>query len=293
MPSLQNPPPSPFCTEGGHARWLAAQDGLKHAAFEGVRESIEALGTSDWPSLTSLNRHAVLQRITNAGGLAIQFVAPTEAGASAMQYETSIATTGDVPTRENWHDLFNAFAWLNFPKIKAATNAMHVKLLHAHGHAEARARSVPRDVLTMFDESGIIVASRDATLLQLIRDFQWKTLFVTRREDVLRDMRFSLCGHGLLEKSLAPFIGITAKAMLLEVDEATLDDHAEIDRQAANWLSREENLAEARNLSPLPLLGIPGWDARNLDKAFYDNAQYFRPGYLQPARNKLPSNPAS
>jgi hypothetical protein len=226
-------------------------------------------------------RHAV-----NAVGLPIQFVAPSDLSVSAMQYETQIANTGEIPTRENWHDLFNALAWLNFPQIKATINKLHAQYLEARGPAEARSRSIARDVLTMFDESGIIVASRDASLLQLIRDFQWKTLFVTRRDDVLRDMRFSLCGHGLLEKSLSPFIGMTAKAILLDVDAVTLDDPEAIDGLAASWLSCEENLAEARNLSPLPLLGIPGWDARNLDATFYDNAQYFRPGYLQPTRSK-------
>jgi len=31
-------------------------------------------------------------------------------------------------------------------------------------------------------------------------------------------------------------------------------------------------------LTPLPLLGVPGWWSANEDAAFYDNARYFRSG---------------
>jgi hypothetical protein len=152
---------------------------------------------------------------------------------------------------------------------------MHAKFLASLGEAEAKSRSKSRDVLTMFDESGIIVASHDESLLQLVRDFQWRTLFVERRQEVIPDMTFLLVGHGLLEKSLAPFIGITAKAMLLNVDRS-----ADFDLSAADWLRDESNLASSRMLAPLPILGIPGWDARNEDATFYDNVDYFRPGRI-------------
>lgn len=193
-----------------------------------------------------------------------------------MQYETQIARSGEIPTRENWHDLLNALQWLAFPRTKAVINAQHVRRLEGSGLNGKR--SVERDVLTMFDESGIIVASSDTSLLQLIRDFQWRELFVTRRAEVKKNMRFALIGHGLLEKSLTPFIGITAKAMLLPI---AADQHP--DEAAAQWLSTDTNLAHARTLAPLPLLGIPGWDARNEDDSFYNNTAYFRSGYRENA----------
>jgi Protein of unknown function (DUF3025) len=261
--------------------WQKSRERLNHPAFDAIREPLRGCDGETWPALSALNKIALERRVVNANGRAIRFVAPADATSSAMQYETSIAATGEIPTRENFHDLFNALQWLSFPKLKSAINAGHVRLLQARGDAEARERSVPRDVLTMFDESGIIVASCDETLLQLIREFSWRQLFVERREQVKRDMRFLLCGHGLLEKSLVPFIGITAKAILLHVDANTLDDLAALDLCAARWLSEPDNLADARNLSPMPLLGIPGWDARNEDTAFYNNTQYFRPGYTR------------
>jgi hypothetical protein len=256
-----------------HTTWQHAQTALSTPFFEAICPSLIALDANTWPSIAALNRLAVANHIHHRNGLALQFVAADETIKSAMQYESHIAATGEIPTRDVWHDLLNALQWLNFPILKSTINQLHNHYI-ARGSAETTLRSPQRDVLTMFDESGIIVASADATLLQLIRDFQWRTLFVTRREDVIRHMRFRLVGHGLLEKSLAPFIGITAKAMLLHI----ADDDTNLDQHAADWLSVEANLSTSRNLAPLPLLGIPGWDQRNEDAAFYANTQYFRQG---------------
>jgi Protein of unknown function (DUF3025) len=261
--------------------WKKVRETLDESRFAAIHSALRELGGNRWPTLAALNQLAAKPHFINARGLAIRFVAPVGATSSAMQYETSIAATGEIPTRENLHDLFNALQWLSFPQLKSAINAGHAHMLEVRGDTEARARSVPRDVLTMFDESGIIVASSDVSLLQLIRDFSWRELFVDRRVQVKQSMRFLLCGHGLLEKSLAPFVGITAKAILLHVDTTTLDDAAALDALAAQWLSDADNLTDARNLSPMPLLGIPDWDVRNEDAAFYDNAQYFRPGYTR------------
>jgi len=254
--------------------WHAAAGALAAPFFDGVRPLLRELQCEVWPSLAALNMLAARQRIANARGVPIQFVPPLAEAISAMRYETCIAETGEVPTRDNWHDLFNALQWIAFPHLKSALNAQHARLLAAGGSAEAVARSAPRDVLTMCDESGIIVASRDASLLELIRRFQWRELFVVRREQVIANMRFVLVGHGLMEKLLSPFIGITAKAMLLEVDVKSV----ELDHAAAAWLRDQAHLADARQLAPLPLLGIPGWDARNESAAFYDDTTYFRAG---------------
>jgi hypothetical protein len=254
--------------------WQGAAAALAMPFFDGVRPLLRELDGPDWPSLDQLNVLAIRQQIVNALGRPIRFVAPPAEAVSAMRYETQIDATGEVPTRDNWHDLFNALQWIAFPHLKSAINLQHARLLAAGGAAEASARSAPRDVLTMFDESGIIVASADASLLELMRAFRWRELFVERRADVIANMRFVLVGHGLLEKSLAPFVGMTAKAMLLNVD-AQLPG---LDQAAADWLGNEGNLADSHNLAPLPLLGIPGWDRRNESPDFYENTHYFRPG---------------
>ena len=228
--------------------------------FDAVRTELAALGAGD--KLARLNAIAVER------GLSVRFVLP-RGDLSGMDYEITIDATGEVPTRDNPHDLFNVLQWLAFPRMKAAINAGHLR----HRVPFSASRAVPRDVLTMIDESGVLVACDDASLLALLREFRWKELFVERRDDVITSMRFALVGHGLMEKALAPFIGLTGKAILLHVSR-----NDSLDTAAAAWIEDDANLVSSRNLAPLPLLGIPGWDARNIDSTFYDNANYFRPG---------------
>jgi Protein of unknown function (DUF3025) len=264
------------------AAWIAAQTQLATPYFDAIRGSLNVLSQTAWPSPDALNAIAARQDIRNARGASIRFVGATDSS-SAMQYEMQIAEQGGVPTRENFHDLFNALQWLTLPQSKSTMNAAHAQHLHAGADtsvpASGNTRSRERDVLTMFDESGVIVASADTSLLQLIRDFRWRTLFVEHRAKVVNNMRFYLVGHGLMEKALAPFVGLTGKAMLLNINARS--DSRELDVAAASWLRETGNLQSSRNLAPLPLLGIPGWDRRNEDAAFYDNTAYFRAGRMR------------
>lgn len=264
------------------AAWRESADPLSGAYFDGVRPWLQQLDDERWPSLARLNALAESRQARNARGDLIRFVPPADSSASAMHYETHIATTGEVPTRENWHDLFNALQWLGFPQMKATINARHAEFLRARGTDEARSRSVPRDVLTMVDESGILVASEDDSLLELIRQFRWRELFVGRREHVKTRVRFVLVGHGLMEKAMKPFIGMTGKAILLNISASS-----PLDAAAADWLRDDANLTSSHQLAPLPLLGIPRWDPRNEDPAFYENPGYFRPGRNQGKRSPL------
>ncbi len=254
--------------------WCDAARALETPYFDGIRPLLQELSSATWPTLSQLNALAVKFAIRNSPGVPIQFVPPSVDTISAMRYETRIAETGEVPTRDNWHDLFNALQWIAFPCMKSALNTQHVRLLVAGGACEANARTVPRDVLTMFDESGVIVASADQSLLELVRAFKWRELFVDRREEVIASVRFILVGHGLMEKSLVPFIGMTAKALLLNLDARS----TAIDQSVAKWLLNDANISDAHHLAPLPLLGIPGWDARSESASFYANDEYFRPG---------------
>lgn len=38
------------------------------------------------------------------------------------------------------------------------------------------------------------------------------------------------------------------------------------------------DVESARDLSPVPLLGVPGWSADNCNESYYDNTAYFRSG---------------
>ena len=227
--------------------------------FDAVRRELDQLaGRRDLHALNELAARC---------GAVSRFVSPLSI--SAVGYEMTIDATGNVPTRDNAHDFFNALQWIAFPQTKAAINAGHLR----HLVAATASRPVARDVLTMIDESGVIVASADNSLLELLREFRWHTLFIDRREDAIARMRFALLGHGLMEKALAPFIGLTGKAILLNIE-----DDEQLDSAACRWIGDDTHLASSRALAPLPLLGIPGWDARNESPEFYDNDEYFRPG---------------
>ena len=264
--------------------WHEAQPRFNTRCFDAIRDNLNRLNIDHWPSVDALNIDACKLKISNHRGHPIRFVTPTDDEAMASHYETRIAETGEIATRENWHDFFNAMQWLTFPKTKSAISEMHARLLLVKPHDANKVRSIPRDVLTLFDEGGMVVASADETLLNHIRDFEWRKLFVERRSAASSNMMFYLAGHSVLEKMLDPFVGVTAKALLLNVDENFFSQShatqiAEIDSRAAAWLMNEASLASTRNLHPLPILGIPGWFAANESPSFYDDAHYFRSGY--------------
>lgn len=171
--------------------------------------------------------------------------------------------SGRVETRPgNFHDLFNALAWLAFPRTKARINALHA----AEIPRERGRRGRRRDLLTLFDEGGAVVQCADAELIALARAFRWKELFWEKRARLLDSMRFVVLGHAVLEKALAPWPGITCKAIFLESND--------LDGQAAAWLATQ---ASPRELAPLPVFGYPGWLPESGRAEFYDDARYFRP----------------
>src|SRR5712691_3761901 len=233
-------------------------------------------------------RHDELDALVNpsvasGAGAPIRFVPPAAPSKEfSAQYELRIFETGEVQTRaDNWHDLFNALVWLAFPKTKAVLNRHHCEQIRAR--RGERQRGTARDVLTLFDEGGIVVAAAHAELSDLLREFRWKELFWHRRADVLRSMRFYVFGHAIYEKALEPYKGVTAKALIVEATPDLLDapleqQLAELDAHAANYFSGAQALASTRSLSPLPILGIPGWEPANARGDYYDDRTQFRLG---------------
>ena len=198
----------------------------------------------------------------------VRFVAPSPAD---PYYEVQVYETGRVATRsENWHDFFNALAWLAFPRTKAAINALHAAEIPREGPKRGRLR----DLLTLFDEGGAIVRCADPVLEQMIRGFRWKELFWAQRERVRRDLRFVVIGHAVLEKALEPWAGITCKAIFAGLDE-------DPDAAAARWLGAARSPQE---LAALPVFGYPGWLSASDRQEFYDDERYFRPLKRKEAR---------
>jgi len=234
-----------------------------------------------------LPRHDELNALTvpegvSGGGAPIRFVPPAAPSREfSAQYEVRIFETGEVQTRpDNWHDLFNALVWIAFPRTKAVLNRHHCEEIRAR--RGERLRGTARDVLTLFDEGGIIVAAADPGLPALLREFRWKELFWRRRAEVLQSMRFYVFGHAIYEKALEPYAGVTAKAVIVDAAPGLLDaplerQLSELDARAADYFSGTQALASTRNLSPLPILGIPGWEPANAREEYYDAPSQFRP----------------
>lgn len=218
-------------------------------------------------------------------GKTLRFV-PQEYGKLPFeaQYEPRCYLKGEVPHRENnWHDLLNALVWLTFPKAKAAINLRHYRAQTSEAKEPADSqRGVVRDTNTLLDESGVIVVSADAELADLLRNFRWKELFWQHRARVRSSMGFYLFGHGLYEKTLQPYIGMTGQGLLLPVEQAFFEwplaqQLVHLDELLASYLLAPEHCRSTRELTPVPLLGIPGWSAGNERAEFYDNTNYFRP----------------
>lgn len=242
----------------------------------------------DWPGLSRLQDVVARAGICTASGLPLRLVPPL-AGTNAS-YEERLYARGELEFRErNWHDLFNALVWLTFPRAKAALNARHHAALPV---GNAGRRGPVRDALTLFDESGVIVLSVNAELLDMIRGFRWKPLFWGRRAEVISGMEFLPFGHALCEKALLPYKGITGRGCLLEVDRDFLALPAverlrAIDRRLALQIADSQAFRHTHELAPLPVLGVPGWCADNERPAYYDDPGYFRPGRVR----RLPVTP--
>ena len=175
--------------------------------------------------------------------------------------------TGQVQTRPgNRHDLFNALCWLAYPRTKARINALHAAEIPREGGKRGRLR----DLLTIFDEGGALVSCADQSLIALVREFRWKALFWEQRQRVRTAMRFVVLGHATLEQALAPWPGITCKALFI-------DPARDADAQAAAWLESLPAGASPQLLAPLPVFGYPGWLPESEHGEFYDDARFFRP----------------
>jgi hypothetical protein len=209
---------------------------------------------------------------------------PQESGRMGFeaQYEPCCYLSGEVQTRaDNWHDFFNALVWLTFPKAKAAINTRHYQALTRAADTSDSQRGRVRDMATLFDESGVIVVCANAELANLLLTFQWKELFWQQREQVRAAMGFYIFGHGLYEKALQPYTGMTGQGLVLHVPEDFFSwtlavQLSYLDERVATYLNNRAHCLTPRELHPVPLLGVPGWETENNNAAYYDNTAYGR-----------------
>jgi len=248
-----------------------------HESFLGAVERLSA-----WPSPEDYDDLAarVPRATRDAGGLAVpRFVVQDRQELARLGgYEPHVARMRAVPTRaRNWHDFFNMAVWAHFPRVRWALNAIHVD--GALGPVDPRnGRAPEQNVAAQFDESGLIVASSSAELLAGLGGLRFKMVFWERREELLATTRFWVVGHGMLESLLTPHLGLSGKAVLVQLprppasyaaDELRFGVDTLVAERIAGWRGR------APVLGPVPVLGIPGC-ADNSAPSFYDDTRYFR-----------------
>jgi hypothetical protein len=213
--------------------------------------------------------------LSNAAGHPIRFIAQQSLPAG-IGYESHIAATGEVPTRNNLHDFFNTLAWLHFPKTKCALNTLQAEAIN-HSHAR-ETRGPQRDAATLFDENAAIFISRDANMLEALRAHDWHATLQIRPDEFFSQADVILFGHALIEKLTTPYKSITAHVWTIKLDstwfamshqaqQAVLDEHI-----ASMLLEGFDNSAFCH----LPVLGVPGW-WHEQDAEFYADADVFRP----------------
>ena len=245
-------------------------------------EPLRALG--DWPDAGVLQDLISARNVTNATGARLRLVEP-----AGEPYEARIYLRGELQVRgRNWHDLFNVLAWLAYPLTKRELNRRHYlawQKEHTEGPSPRRGRV--RDALTLFDESGAIVAASDPALLDDVRNFRWKRLFWERRERLRESARVFVFGHALFEKALDPYVGMTAHSLLIALDRDRLTGPRvvdDLDALVSELIRNSRDLDEPRALAPLPVLGVPGWWLDTEREEFYDDIAYFRPGRAKRTR---------
>ena len=205
-----------------------------------------------------------------------QFV-PHTAVPEGEGYEAFIQRTGQVPTRDNLHDVFNGLVWLRFPQAKATMNRLHVQEIARLGGNSPR--GAVRDALTLFDENGALLQCPDA-LWQALVAKDWQRLFVTGRP-LWQQARLVLFGHALLEKLITPRKPLVAHVYRIKsgFDRAdcptkNTENIANLDAIFAQHITPAS--MAMKPFAPLPVLGVPGWWPANEEPAFYDDAAVFR-----------------
>ena len=209
-------------------------------------------------------------------------------------YESFIATTGNIPTRDNLHDLFNGSIWLTFPKTKALLNYYHMLEIAAQGINASRGRV--RDTITVFDENGAVLVTADPNIGEALIGFDWKASLVAPRakwDDPQQSNSHAqaavyIFGHALLEQLVYPRKPLCAHSIVIHVAQeffnlSLAERMRYLDDEVAYYMDEflSKNDVTPRQLAPLPILGVPHFWPDNTDPSFYHDNHVFRSGRRQ------------
>jgi hypothetical protein len=258
--------------------------------FDDLCRIFPIMAQSEFPSIDTLNQW--LQQLQP--DTVYRFVPDHVLATDGRYYEVFIHQTGQIPTRaDNWHDLFGALIWCLMPKTKALLNQLHMQEISQYGQQQ---RSRLRHKLTLLDECGVILVYQQeaAPIIAQLQQHQWQSAFVQARahwrtcgasapralpQGMIQPMMF---GHANYEMATRPFIGLTGKMLAIELPTSfwqlpLIAQYRQLDAALSLQIANGDFLLQAAHLTPLPLLGVPGWYVANSNPDFYLAQQYFRP----------------
>jgi hypothetical protein len=248
-----------------------------HPMFMGIRQDLDAF--------VDANLDAWNRRLASPSGEHLRFVSQTpELLDDGLHYEQRIFERGEIATRDGVHDRFNALIWLHHTDLKRAMNARQAADIARVG---PRQRTRGQCALTHFDEAGAIVWIACRELLAAWDAHDWKRVFDAHRSDWGERIAVTVIGHALYEYALMHDAMPVAKALAVAVGPEDIRRRCTVASTIPCWPAAEETLAAAiaagrlltdpQELRPLPLAGIPGWDAAAGSHDFFETAPCFRP----------------
>lgn len=210
------------------------------------------------------------QRAGNAEEGELEFIHSAET-LGALEYERRVYA-GQIPTRDIAHDWYNGQVWLTYPKAKRFINTCHVTDSPGNKSMTANGRSRLRDALTLFDESGALLLTTDPRLCVALVNHQWEHLLVNNRDTWGERAKLLIFGHGLLDSMQRPHKSLCAKVLPVLVPNLNMSK-AELQ---CILLAALRQLVDPVNLSPLPVMGVPGWFVESNRPGFYSDKSVYR-----------------
>lgn len=212
-----------------------------------------------------------------------QFVPQASFTDDKRYYEQIIFQDNIIPSRDNWHDFFNAFIWSQFSQCKAYLNRLHMQEIQLA--QSPKQRSKVRDRMTHFDECGIVIVTCCEQFEQDLRAHDWQSVFLNGSYAWHTKTLPIIFGHAMWEMLMQAHIGLTAKAKVIVLSEdeigrlATIKQerlYQEVDSILLGYF--EKGLFQQNKpFLPLPILGIPNWSPFAQTSEFYQNQRYFMP----------------
>jgi hypothetical protein len=233
---------------------------------------------SELPNVSQLN--SIAQHYYHATDILSQHQVCFEPQQYEVPYEENIFRNKKVYTRPNsWHDFFNNITWLLWPKTKWAI-ADTILAQRSEQKGSNKNRVAKQSFLAQFDECGMLIVTAAPNLVHEILEHNWLGLFFNQRAQhaLFEPIVF---GHGLMEKAIDPYIGMTGKAMIIVVKPdyfnlCTITKLKFLDQVASQLISSKYCPQSPKSLQPFPLLGMPGWHPNNEQEKFFEQKHYFR-----------------